>query len=137
MPRRKAPAHRFKVVFNAEPDGSAWTVSIPALQGCHTYGRSLAEARRNIREALSLFEEDFDGQAAQVARDAVFDEDIRLPAKVRAAVRRYHSARKKIEALDRQFTEAVRTICKSLNVHDTADLLGTERRTITKLLKAP
>jgi predicted RNase H-like HicB family nuclease len=43
-----------KVVF--EPDGGAWHVHVPAVQGCRSHGRSLSEARRSIREALALFD---------------------------------------------------------------------------------
>jgi predicted RNase H-like HicB family nuclease len=44
------------VVF--EPDGGAWHVHVPAVPGCRSHGRSLSEARRNIREALALFDQE-------------------------------------------------------------------------------
>lgn len=137
---RSKLAHTFKVVYEPEPDGSAWNVSIPAVKGCHTYGRSLAEARRNIREALSLFEEEFDGKADEVARDAVFEEDIRLPAQLRSAVRRFHTARAKAEAEAAKLREAsaaaARAITERLSLRDAGELLGVSQEGVRKILKA-
>jgi predicted RNase H-like HicB family nuclease len=139
MSRTKV-AHRFKVVYEAEPDGSAWNVSIPSIQGCHTYGRSLGEARRAIRECLSLFEEDFGGHADEVARDAVFEEDIRLPAKARAAIKRYERARAKVEAdaarLRTAQNDVARTLTETLSLRDAGELLGLSHQGVRKILKA-
>lgn len=49
--------NRYKVVFERDESG-AWIARIPAVRGCHTYGRTLGEARRRIREALRLFVRD-------------------------------------------------------------------------------
>ena len=46
-------------------------VEIPEVAGCYTYGRTIAQARARIREALSLY--------AQHAEDATIVDDIRLP----------------------------------------------------------
>lgn len=51
---RTEVAAPLKVVF--EPDGGAWHVHVPAVPGCRSHGRSLSEARRNLREALALFD---------------------------------------------------------------------------------
>ena len=138
MSRRKM-AHTFKVVYEPEPDGSAWNVSIPSVAGCHTYGRSLAEARRNIREALSLFEEDFDGKADEVAAVAVFEEDIRLAPEVRAAVKRFEKTRAKEEELLTKLrdlsAELARTISGKLSLRDTGELLGLSPEGVRKVMK--
>jgi antitoxin HicB len=133
-------AHTFKVVLYPEPDGSGWNVSIPSIQGCFTYGRSLSEARRNIRECLSLFEEDFGGKADEVARDASFEEDIRLPAKARAAVKRYEKARAKAEAetanLRAAQNDVARTLTEQLSLRDAGELLGLSHQGVRQILKA-
>lgn len=131
---RKQVAHRFTVIFEPEPDGSAWNVTIPAVQGCHTYGRSLAEARRNAREALAVSLDDDDRDA--IAEAAVFDEDIRLPPKVRAAVRKFVSARAKAEALRRTSADAARTLTETLSLRDAGELLGMSPEGVRKVLKA-
>ncbi len=42
----------FTVVI--EPDEGGYHAYVPALQGCHTWGATLDEARENIIEAASL-----------------------------------------------------------------------------------
>lgn len=51
-------AKRYVVVF--EPDSRGWLARIPDLNGCHTWGPSIEEARKRIREALSLFDDEAD-----------------------------------------------------------------------------
>jgi predicted RNase H-like HicB family nuclease len=43
----------FQLVFQAEPEGG-YTVVVPALQGCVTYGATFEEAQKNAREAIGL-----------------------------------------------------------------------------------
>jgi predicted RNase H-like HicB family nuclease len=133
MPRSKV-AH-FKVVFEPEPDGSAWNVSIPAVKGCCTYGRSLAEARANIREALSLYEEELDGKADAVAASAVFEEEIRWPRAAREAARRIERARARIEAEEAKVNAATREITGALSLRDAGELLGLSHEGVRKMLK--
>jgi predicted RNase H-like HicB family nuclease len=45
---------RFTVVLERDEDG-VYVVSIPALPGCHTQGRSLDQAMRRIRAAAELW----------------------------------------------------------------------------------
>lgn len=42
---------RFNVVLRPEPEGG-FTAIVPALPGCVTYGRTLAEARSMVRDAI-------------------------------------------------------------------------------------
>ena len=133
-------AHRFAVVFTPQPDGSAWDVTIPAIDGCFTYGRSLAEARRSIRECLGLFEEQLGPDAAKIAASATLDEDIRWPRAAQAAARklardraRAEQAAKKLRA---QSAEAARTITGQLSLRDAGELLGLSQEGVRKLLKA-
>ncbi|MDP9363110.1 MAG: type II toxin-antitoxin system HicB family antitoxin [Chloroflexota bacterium] len=44
---------RYTVVIDAEPDGSAYNVSVPALPGCYTWGETFEEAVRMAREAIA------------------------------------------------------------------------------------
>jgi predicted RNase H-like HicB family nuclease len=45
---------RFQVCFEPEEDGG-YHAYVPALSGCHSYGRTIEEAERNIKEAISLY----------------------------------------------------------------------------------
>lgn len=136
MSRRKVVT--FKVVFEPESDGGGWNVSIPSVQGCHTYGRSLSEARDHLREALACCADKFDDPDA-VARAAVFEEEIRLPAAVRAAVRRFQKAREKAKAeaakVRSASSDAARTITETLSLRDAGELLGLSQEAVRKVLK--
>ena len=44
---------RYMVVIEAEPDGSAYNVTVPALPGCYTWGETFEEAMRMAREAIA------------------------------------------------------------------------------------
>ena len=45
------------VIIHPEPEGG-FTVIVPSLPGCITYGKNLAEARKMAQEAISLYLED-------------------------------------------------------------------------------
>jgi antitoxin HicB len=47
-------AMRYTVVLEQETDGG-YSVSVPALPGCHSQGDTRAEALANIREAMELY----------------------------------------------------------------------------------
>ncbi len=44
---------RFEVVY--ETDEGGFHVFVPALKGCHSWGKSRDEARENIKEAIALW----------------------------------------------------------------------------------
>lgn len=44
----------FQILFRPEPEGG-YTVIIPALPGCVTFGETLEEARANANEAAKLY----------------------------------------------------------------------------------
>jgi len=44
----------YNVVFTPEPEGG-YTVTVPALPGCVTYGETLAIARKMAKEAIELY----------------------------------------------------------------------------------
>ena len=48
----KKAHHRFNIVLRPEPEGG-FTAIVPALPGCVTYGRSLAEAKKMAKDAIS------------------------------------------------------------------------------------
>src|SRR3989442_547388 len=76
--RKKVAPVRYRAVFDHD-EGGAWLASIPRIRGCHTYGRTLDQARRRLREALSLWIDDVD------AIELV--EEVRLPARASNAIR--------------------------------------------------
>lgn len=48
---------RYNIILNPEPEGG-FTVTVPALPGCITYGKNLSEAKKMAREAIQLYLED-------------------------------------------------------------------------------
>lgn len=38
-----------------EPDEKGFRGYVPALKGCHTWGKSLIETRKNLQEAIQLY----------------------------------------------------------------------------------
>ena len=45
--------HHVPVVIEQDEDG-VFIVSVPTLRGCHSYGRTIDEAMKNIGEAVVL-----------------------------------------------------------------------------------
>jgi len=48
--------YRFNIIFRPERQGG-FTALVPALPGCVTYGRTLAEARKMVKDAISGYVE--------------------------------------------------------------------------------
>ncbi|MDB4922708.1 type II toxin-antitoxin system HicB family antitoxin [Mucilaginibacter sp.] len=44
----------YKILLKPEPEGG-YTVNVPALPGCITYGVDLEEAKLNAKEAIELY----------------------------------------------------------------------------------
>lgn len=47
-------ALNYKILLREEPEGG-FTVFVPSLEGCITYGKDLTEAKVNAREAIELY----------------------------------------------------------------------------------
>jgi predicted RNase H-like HicB family nuclease len=50
---------RYSAVYERDESG-VWTVHVPEVPGCHTWGETLRQARSNVRDALSLWVDDAD-----------------------------------------------------------------------------
>jgi predicted RNase H-like HicB family nuclease len=127
-----APVTRYDVVLERDETG-AWIATVPSIPGCHTYGRSLVEARRRAQEALALWIED--------AHSAELVDDVRLPPEAVSAVRRSIDARTTLaSARDAAGTATVdaarRLIDAGLGVRDAAYLLGLSYQRVQQLLRS-
>lgn len=133
-------ARKFEVVF--EPDDGGWHVSIPSVSGCRTWGRSLAAARRNIREALGLCVDVLGENAERVAEAAVFVEDIRLPAPAKRDLERALAKRKDADAVVADAQAQAGRVAKmltdglGLSLRDAGDLLGLSHERVKQLADA-
>lgn len=44
----------YRILLKEEPEGG-FTVTVPSLEGCITYGKTLELAKTNAREAIELY----------------------------------------------------------------------------------
>ena len=128
-PSSGSQSRKYTAVY--ERDEGAWTVRIAEVQGCHTYGRSIAQARERIREALGLFDDD--------AERAVIVDDVRIPAKAKRAIASYRKARAKAELAQRLASERSRELVQrlvregGLSTRDAAEVTGLSPQRISQL----
>jgi antitoxin HicB len=64
---KKSRAH-FHLVLRPEPEGG-FTAIVPALPGCVTYGRTLAEARKMAKDAISGYIESLKKHGEPIPND--------------------------------------------------------------------
>ncbi|MBX3073625.1 type II toxin-antitoxin system HicB family antitoxin [Candidatus Obscuribacterales bacterium] len=121
-------------VFNVryKRDSSGWWVAtIVEVAGCHTQGKSIAQTRNRLREALSLYVDD--------VVDAEFIEHICLPRKANELVRKVVSARRKVAedeaALQSSTMEAACHLTEDLGVslRDAGEVLALSFQRVQQL----
>ncbi len=118
-----------------ERDRSGWWVaSVKEVAGCHTQGRTVEEAKRRIREALSLF---IDNAASVDLVDRV-----KLPPAVAKAVRAYATLRRKADIESKRAGSAARAAVRLLqkgslkmSARDAARLLGLSHQRVHQLAR--
>ena len=122
---------QYRAVYDRDADGR-WNVEIPDVAGCYTYGRTIAQARARIREALGLY--------VQLAEDATIVDDIRLPAQVRKRLGRLARARADAERVQQTLGEEQRAAARQLreaglSFRDSGELLGCTRQRVEQLTR--
>ena len=138
MSRKKLDQRTFKVVFT--PDGSGWQATIPDVQGCISWGRSLSEARRHIREALSTCEDVLGPKAERIAERAEFNEDFQLGADAAEAVAYLMGVQRKFAESQAELDQARRLAARALrkrakvSLRDTSELVGVSHEKVRQLL---
>ncbi|HEU4384226.1 MAG TPA: type II toxin-antitoxin system HicB family antitoxin [Anaeromyxobacteraceae bacterium] len=111
-----------------------WVAQVKEAPAAITQGRTIAEARRRIREALALALDD--DAAAERAR---LIDDVRLPAEARRALRQAREARARLAAESKKAQEstarAVRKLLEDmrLSVRDAGDLIGISPQRVHQL----
>jgi predicted RNase H-like HicB family nuclease len=127
---------RYTVQFDKDADSGWWVVTVPEIPGCLTQGRSLAEGRRRIREALALFIDE------KLAATVDLVDDVRLPRSTGAVVKQAATVRAQLDELQAEAIKATSAAAKllvrksGLSVRDAADLLGVSHQRIQQLAGA-
>jgi predicted RNase H-like HicB family nuclease len=114
----------YRVVYELDESGH-WIATVPSVKGCHTYGRSLSEARARVREALGLFVDD--------ATRAQLKDEIRLPAEMRRLVVSFQAARERAQRERKQADDSARRLAERLSRRDAAELLNISHQRVQQL----
>jgi predicted RNase H-like HicB family nuclease len=124
----------YRVLLRPDETG-AWLAEVPEVPGCHTYGRTLEQARRRIREALSLWVED--------AAEVELIEEVSLPHQAQDALRRSKAARAAAERERTRAQSSTRDAARllvhdlRLGLRDTGELLGLSHQRVQQLVRDP
>ena len=119
-----------KVSVRRDPDDqAAWLVNVVGAPGAHTFGRSLAEAKRHAVEVVALwFELEPD--------DFEIDWDIKL-GDLAGSVKRARSAMAHAEADRARRDDAVRALTAAgVSYRDIAELLGLSHQRVAQIAQA-
>lgn len=121
-----------KVVYEKGEDG-LWFADVPSVRGCHTQGKSVAQARERIREALALFRDD--------ATTVALTEEFKLSAELKRMIAHFHIARAKARAMEQEAQAAARKAAaflkkKSFTVRDAGEVLDLSHQRVQQLLEA-
>ena len=120
----------YKVVYDRDESGT-WIAKVPGVPGCHSYGRTIEQARERVREALDLWVRD--------ASSAYLVDDVRLPSHLRASVTRARAARKKAEREQERAQRTAQAAATELtrewrvSLRDAGEVLGLSRQRIQQL----
>lgn len=122
---------KYRAVYEREPDGR-WTVEVPQVKGCHTYGRTIEQARERIREALDLF--------VKGAETAEIVDDVRLPTGLMTEVKRARRLRERVARDEQLMTAAQAKVVVAmrklkLGHRDAGRILGLSHQRVQQLEK--
>jgi predicted RNase H-like HicB family nuclease len=125
---------RYTVTYERDETGW-WIAEVQGVQGVNSDGRTVADARRRVREALSLAIGD------EAAETAELVDDVKLPPDVRKAVSRARAARSRLESLQDEAQKTTASAARELrrrlglSVRDVADLLGISHQRVQQLAR--
>ncbi len=123
----------YSVVYERD-EGGWWIARVVGVQGVHSNGRTIEEARRRVREALSLAVDDAD--------DAELVDEVKIPAALRKLVSSQKTARERAAAEQARAMELEREAAQRLTSdlrlsrRDIGELLGLSHQSVQKLVAA-
>ena len=78
--------YTFRVII--EPDEkNTFHGYVPALRGCHTWGKTIKETRKNLKEAIEVYLEDLIANKEPIPKERSFEsfETIMIPSYAKTA----------------------------------------------------
>ena len=63
--------HTYRIII--EPDGKQFHAYAPALLGCHTFGKTIEEAKKYAREAIELYVQSLIEHGEEIPQDESFE----------------------------------------------------------------
>ncbi|MEK7161870.1 MAG: type II toxin-antitoxin system HicB family antitoxin [Patescibacteria group bacterium] len=63
--------YTYRVII--EPDGKYFHAYVPALPGCHTFGKTIPEAKKHVRQAIEAYVESLLMDGENVPKDESFE----------------------------------------------------------------
>lgn len=74
-----------------EPDGKVFHGYVPALRGCHTWGKTIAETKKHLTEAIEVYIESLVADKLPVPDDASFESftTVEIPKRAAKPAREY------------------------------------------------
>jgi predicted RNase H-like HicB family nuclease len=124
-------ATKYTAIYDLGDDGW-WTVRIKDVPGVHSQGRSIAQARNRVREALSLF---VDGAAT-----AEFQDSIRVAPEIRRALDLTLAAKRQVvkdqARLAKLSIEAAKKLVNRMSVRDAGEVLGLSHQRVQQLARS-
>ena len=110
-----------------------WIATVRDVAGCHSYGRSIDEARRRVREALATAVDD--------AEVAALTDHVKLPRLLAREIARARRLRRQAEERQARAGDVARKTLRALvsdmglSVRDAGHLLGVSGQRVHKLVK--
>jgi predicted RNase H-like HicB family nuclease len=123
-------------VTYARDEAGWWIAEVQGVAGVNSDGRTVADARRRVREALALAVGDAAAEAAELV------DQVRLPGETRRLVARATAARSKLDAVQAEAQQSTATAVRELrrrlglSIRDIADLLGISHQRVQQLARA-
>lgn len=118
-----------KVTVRRDPEDRAWLVNVAGTPGAHTFGRSLAEAKRHGTEVVALW---FELEPDQFE----IDWDVRL-GDLAIAVKQARAAMAHADADRLRRDDAVRALTQAgMSYRDIAELLGLSHQRVAQIARA-
>ena len=59
----------YRIILTEEPEGG-YTVTVPSLPGCITYGETIAHTREMVREAIELYIDELRSRGEEIPDDS-------------------------------------------------------------------